>query len=466
MTLIAIAAALAGLLFGYDTGIISGAMLFIKSTFHLSDSLEGIMVSMVPLGALIAAFCCGRLSDIFGRRLILATTGVLYLIGSLLSGLAPEIGILIAGRFLLGLAVGLGSYVAPMYIAEIAKKNNRGALVTLNQLMIVIGIMLSYLVDYIFASHGEWRYMLAAGTVPAIIFLGCLFSLPESPRWLISRGRTDRGREVLEAIHGPKDAQEEFDKIQGIVCQKVLNFRQIIKMGFGRVLALGIVVSIFTQAVGINAIIYYAPVIFKTAGLTHDASSILATVGIGFVNVVFTFIAVFSLDRLGRRKMLLTGVGGIIFSLVVTTVSFWIGVTSVSLAYLVMASFIIFIAFQGIGTGPACWLIPSEIFPTEARGTGMGLSVSFNWLTNFIVALLFPIVLSGLGVVWTFGIFLIIAMIAFLLFYSMVPETKGISLETIEQNIFNGVHLRNLGDVEKAVNISSNELGVDINSNH
>lgn len=446
MYLIATVAALAGLLFGYDAGIISGAMLFIKHTFQMTDTQLGIMVSAVPFGALIAAALCGRLSDLFGRKIILIVTAILYIVGSILSTISPTIDILILSRLLLGFAVGLGSYSAPMYIAEIAKYNTRGGLVTLNQLAITVGIMLSYIVDYIFAYHGHWRYMLGCGFIPAIILFVCVLTLPESPRWLITKGRLEQAKEILRKIHG-QDSDVEFQRMQETISHRALSFTEILRSGFIRVLMLGIVVSIFTQAVGINAIIYYAPEIFQTAGLAKATSSILATAGIGLINVIFTVLAVFCLDRFGHRRMLLIGVAGIILSLVIATSAFAFGVTSLALAWGIIGSFVLFIACQAIGTGPACWLIPSEIFPTEARGVGMGLSVAFNWGTNVVIAFGFPIVLNSLGASWTFGIFLAIAVIAFLLFSAWVPETNKVSLEQVERNIAAGKKLRNLGEV-------------------
>ncbi|WP_423063056.1 sugar porter family MFS transporter [Candidiatus Paracoxiella cheracis] len=445
MYLLAIVAALAGLLFGYDTGIISGAMLFLKKTFLMTTTELGVVVSAVPFGALVAAAFCGRLNDVLGRKRILFITALLYFIGSITSALSPNVEVLIASRLILGFAVGLGSYSAPVYIAEIAKQENRGALVTLNQLAITVGIMLSYLVDYIFASQGQWRYMLGCGFIPALILLICIFSLPESPRWLVTKGKIARAKEILGAIHGD-DSKQEFNQIKSVVSQEPLTYRQLINLGFMRVLLLGIAVSIFTQAVGINAIIYYAPTIFQTAGLTKATSLILATAGIGMVNVLFTLVAVRYLDRLGRRKMLLFGLGGILFSLAVATTAFAHTAVSIELAWAIMASFVIFIASQAIGTGPACWLIPSEIFPTEARGLGMGLAVAFNWATNVIVAFFFPITLTHLGPSITFGIFLAIACVAFIVFFLFVPETKGVSLEQIEKNIEAGKPLRQLGD--------------------
>ncbi len=445
MYLIAIIAALTGLLFGYDASIVSGAMLFFEKTFHLTGAELGVVVSAVPLGALIAALLCGRLSDKFGRKKILFVTAILFILGSILSALSSNLELLIASRFILGISVGLGSFSAPMYIAEISRSSNRGALVTLNQLAITVGIVLAYAVSYALSFGGHWRLMLGAGAIPAIVLFSCIFFIPESPRWLLLKGRHIKAKKVLEDIHGDEVAQNELQQIEHVINAKSFSFTHLIKSGFFKVLMLGIIVSIFTQAVGINAIIYYAPSIFIKAGLTSATSSTLATLGIGIINVVFTLVAIRYLDKLGRRKMLLTGMTGIILSLAIVTILFSYGLTATAVVSGIMACFLLFVACQAIGTGPACWLIPSEIFPTAARGVGMSLSVAFNWGTNLLVALFFPILLNRAGSSWTFGAFLIIAIVGFILFYKLVPETKGVPLETIEKNIVDGKPLRQLG---------------------
>lgn len=443
--LVAIVAALAGLLFGFDAGIISGVLLFLKHNFADSATNTGLIVSAVPFGALISAALCGKFNDVLGRKKILFVTAVLFFIGSLICAAAPTVTDLVIGRFILGIAIGIGSFSAPLYIAEVSQYRVRGALVTLNQLAIVLGIMLAYLINYVFSTSGEWRYMLAFGMFPALILGICVLFLPESPRWLMLKGREQEAYDILDHIHDADEAKQEIAKINKVLSAEKLTLKEAFARGFKKVLWLGIFVSILTQAVGINAIIYYAPTVFKLTGFSADASAIFATVGIGFVNVVFTIVAIFLLDNLGRRTLLLTGVAGIILSLIVLTIAFHVGVNSMTLAWITFFSMVLFVACQAIGTGPACWLIPSEIFPMQVRGLGMGISVAFNWGANVVVAFVFPIVLANWGAAISFGMFLIIAIIAWLYFYAYVPETKGVSLEQIEENLASGCKSRELG---------------------
>lgn len=442
----AIVAALAGLLFGYDAGIISGAILFIKETFNITPQQVGTLVSAVPLGALIAAAICGKLNDWLGRKKILFATAILFILGTLLSALAHDISMLYSGRLLIGLAIGVGSFSAPLYIAEISEQKHRGALVTLNQLAIVIGIFLAYLINYAFAASHNWRWMLGYGVIPALILFICCFFLPESPRWLVSKSKISEALKILRYIHGDQQANYEMAQLTQVAKVERMRFTDLMRRNFWKVLLLGILVSILTQAVGINAIIYYAPTIFQQTGFSAATTAILATTGIGLINVIFTLIAVRYLDKIGRRKLLMIGISGIVLSLIILSSAFAMGVNhSVSLAWLALGSMLLFVACQAFSTGPACWLIPSEIFPVSVRGLGMGLSVAFNWGTNVLVAALFPVVLAVWGGTIAFLIFLIIALIAWLYFYFYVPETKNVSLEQIELNLLDGKNTRELG---------------------
>lgn len=445
---ISMVAALAGLLFGYDVGVISDAIIFIKQVFNLTPSQEGILVSAVPFGALVAAALCGKWNDILGRRNNLIITALLFMVGTLGCTFATNIGMLLISRLIVGIAIGIGSFSAPLYISEVAEEARRGGLVTLNQLAIVIGIFSAYLINYLFAKGGDWRWMFGCGLIPAILLFVMALYLPESPRWLMSRGLVDKAQAILTRIHGAHKANAELLALQQVVNLEHNPNGSKVKLpkNFYRVLILGILVSILTQAVGINAIIYYAPTIFQLTGFNHQSSATLATLGVGAVNVIFTLVAIRFLDAFGRRSLLLIGVGGIILSLVIMVLSFAGNIQgSMTLAWLTFGAIILFIACQAIGTGPACWLIPSEIFPTNSRGLGMGVSVAFNWGTNVIVAFLFPIVLSGWGGAASFAVFLAIAIIAWLYFYFFLPETKNISLEQIEKNLFAGNKTRDLG---------------------
>lgn len=442
----ALAAGLAGVLFGYDAGIISGVLLFVKKVFQLSDVMQGLIVSAVPFGALVFALLCGRFNDIFGRKAALLFTACLFGVGALVCAFADSETSLLVGRLLLGFAIGIGSFSAPLYIAEISDEKSRGALVTINQLAIVSGILISYIISFILTPFGAWRWMLGLSFIPAAILFFSALRLPPSPRWLMTKQRFEEARKVLTLIHGSEKADEEMVQLNIIMAQKQLSLRETFSGNYLRVILLGIFVSILTQAVGINAIIYYAPTIFEATGFSQATGATLATIGIGLINFIFTIVAIYLLDRVGRRKLLLTGTFGIILSLIVLTLGFSIGIGNHFFDYIILGSMLFFIACQAIGTGPACWLIPSEIFPLKIRGAGMGLAVAFNWGANVVVAFLFPIVLFHFGAAVSFGIFLIIAIIAFSYFYCKVPETKNVSLEKIEENLARNRPMRELGD--------------------
>ncbi len=442
----ALTAALAGVLFGYDAGIISGVLLFVKNIFHLSDVMQGLIVSAVPFGALVFALLCGKFNDIFGRKAALLFTACLFGFGALLCAFAETETALLIGRLLLGFAIGIGSFSAPLYIAEISDEKSRGALVTINQLAIVSGILISYIISFVLTPFGAWRWMLGLSFVPAAILFFSALKLPPSPRWLMTKQRVEEAKKILIQIHGPEKANEEMAQLNLIMAQKQLSFRETFRGNYLKVIFLGIFVSILTQAVGINAIIYYAPTIFEATGFSQATGATLATVGIGLINFIFTIVAIYLLDRVGRRKLLLTGTCGIVLSLIVLTIGFSMGLGNYSFDYIILGSMLFFIACQAIGTGPACWLIPSEIFPLKIRGAGMGLAVACNWGANVVVAFLFPIVLDRFGAAISFGIFLVIAIIAYCYFYVKVPETKNVSLEQIEKNLARNRPMRELGD--------------------
>lgn len=441
-------AALAGLLFGYDVGVISGALIFIHKALATTAAQDGMIVSTVPFGALLAAALGGRLNDMLGRRDSLLVTASLFIFGSLLCALADTVPVLIVGRFLLGLAVGVGSFSAPLYIAELSASADRGRLVTMNQLAITLGILLAYFIDYCFAPTANWRMMLGLGAVPAAFLAAGIGLLPRSPRWLLLKGRRKQAYLSLRELYGESRVREEFREIVKSFSGSIkLTFADIASGNFFKVLVLGVMVSIITQAVGINAIIYYAPVIFNHAGFSSGQGDIMATVGLGVINVVFTIIAMLRLDKAGRRKMLLGGMLGIIVSLLVLVVAFLYGIHTFWMTWAAFLCLGLFVASQAIGTGPACWLVPSEIFPTSMRSVGMSISVAFNWATNVVVAMLFPIILLYHGPAVVFTIFLVIALLGWWYFYVCLPETKGLSLETIEENLRLGKSLRDLGSV-------------------
>ena len=443
-------AALAGLLFGYDVGVISGAILFITPEFHLTPAQVGTVVGLVPLGALLDALLCGKISDAIGRKVALIITALLFFVGSIICALSLSLDQLMLGRFMLGLAVGLGSFSAPLYISEIAHKSRRGGFVTLNQLAITLGILLSYTLNYYFALHANWRWMVGFGAVLALILLVLTFIIPRSPRWLMSKGRTQDAQSILVDLHGQVNAREEMAEISSVLQEKSTGgWRMLMSPGFKKVLFLGVFVSIFTQAVGINAIIYYAPHILEGAGFTSAAIALLATIGIGAINTLFTCVSIVLLDRMGRRFMLLMGLTGIACCLAVISLFMFYGHPSVTQAWVIMSCMGLFVAFQALSTGPACWLIPAEIFPLRVRGLGVSISVAFNWGTNVIIAMFFPSMMLYLKGGATFAVFLCVALIAICFCYFFLPETKGVSLETIEKNTSNNVRLRDLAQVSE-----------------
>jgi SP family galactose:H+ symporter-like MFS transporter len=437
-------AALGGLLFGYDTGVISGAILFIKKSFSLSPQLQEIVVSAVLVGAVIGAVTGGRLADRFGRRRLIILSAVIFSIGAVATALAPLISLLIAGRIVVGIAIGIASFIAPMYISELAPARVRGSLVSVNQLAITVGIVVSYLVDYAFSGLGAWRMMLGLAAVPSIILALAMWRLPSSPRWLVARGSMDKARSVLGRIRRSSEIDAEVKEIKrSLEKQKgsgVLLSHPMLRMA----LFVGIGLAVFQQLTGINTVIYYAPTIFEFAGFKTAGFSILATVGVGLVNVAFTLLAIRLIDRVGRRPLLLGGVAGQIVGLVILGLAFQLHQLARFIGYIAVASLAIYVASFAIGLGPVFWLMISEIYPLKVRGAAMSLATVVNWGVNLAVAVTFLTLVGAVGRPGTFWIYAGIGIAAWLFFYFLVPETRGKSLEEIEDHWHAGKHPREL----------------------
>jgi SP family galactose:H+ symporter-like MFS transporter len=437
-------AALGGLLFGYDTGVISGAILFIKKSFSLSPQLQEIVVSAVLVGAVIGAVTGGRLADRFGRRRLIILSAVIFSIGAVATALTPLISLLIAGRIVVGIAIGIASFIAPMYISELAPARVRGSLVSVNQLAITVGIVVSYLVDYAFSGLGAWRMMLGLAAVPSIILALAMWRLPSSPRWLVARGSMDKARSVLGRIRRPSEIDAEVKEIKrSLEKQKgsgVLLSHPMLRMA----LFVGIGLAVFQQLTGINTVIYYAPTIFEFAGFKTAGFSILATVGVGLVNVAFTLLAIRLIDRVGRRPLLLGGVAGQIVGLVILGLAFQLHQLARFIGYIAVASLAIYVASFAIGLGPVFWLMISEIYPLKVRGAAMSLATVVNWGVNLAVAVTFLTLVGAVGRPGTFWIYAGIGIAAWLFFYFLVPETRGKSLEEIEDHWHAGKHPREL----------------------
>jgi len=444
--IIAFVAALAGLLFGFDTGVISGAILFIKDQFNLTSVVVERVVSAVLLGAVIGAAFSGTMADKLGRRRSIVITAILFSLGAIGSAFAPSIPVLILCRFAIGLAIGVASYVAPLYISEISPSDIRGALVSLNQLMITCGIVVSYLVDYMLtAGQQEWRWMFGLGAIPAVILLIGMIYLPETPRWLVTQGLIDKAKNVLARTGRGKNAEVEIESISKTMSEKKCSWREVFQPWIRPALFVGIGLAFFQQATGINTIIYYAPTIFEFAGFGTHRVAILATVGVGVVNVLMTLVAIWLLDRLGRKPLLYIGMAGMALSLGVLGVAFQMTNLSGLLQWIAVASVLFYIASFAISLGPIFWLMIAEIYPLRVRGRAMSLATVANWGFNMLVAATFLTLTESLGKAGTFWLFAVLSVAGIAFCYLFVPETKGYTLEEIEQYLHSGKGLRRLG---------------------
>lgn len=433
VTVVSWISALAGLLFGYDTGVISGAILFVKKDFSLNDFQEEVVVSAVLVGAVIGAIFGGKLADRFGRRNVLIQVGILFIIGAIGTALAPTPTWLAIGRVVVGIAIGVASFTAPLYISEVSPPQVRGKLVSLNQLMITIGIVVSYLADYGLSGARAWRWMFGVAAIPALILVIGLIFVPESPRWLMSRGLAERAREILKRIRQSSSVDAEISEIEQSLGKQEGGWREILSSSVRPALIVGIGLAIFQQFTGINTVIYYAPTIFQFAGFPSASAAILATAGVGVVNVALTIVALRQLDRAGRRPLLLYGLIGMILSLAILGFAFLSPSLSSVIAWVAVISLAVYVACFAIGLGPVFWLMISEIYPLRVRGQAMAVATVANWGANLLVALTFLSLLHSLGRSWTFWLYGIIGVLAWIFVYKLVPETKGRTLEQLEE---------------------------------
>jgi sugar porter (SP) family MFS transporter len=464
---VATIAAFGGLLFGYDTGVISGALLLIKTQFaepgaqQMALGLQEWVVSVVLIGAMAGALISGKLADKFGRKKIIIVTSIIFILGSAISGLAPDIILIIIGRVIIGLAIGVASFTVPLYISEISPKKIRGALVSLNQLAITIGIFVSYLVDLGFAeTHEGWRWMFLVGVLPAIILGIGMFFLPDSPRWLLSKGKEDAARLALEKTAKHDEVQGEMSSIQKVLLSESKNkssISELLQPWLRPALIIGIGLMFFQQFTGINTVIYYAPTIFQIAGFQGDFAPILATSLVGIVNILMTIVAIWLIDRWGRRPLTFLGLAGMVVALTVMGFAFnQAEALGSSLKWISVSSVVIYIAFFAISLGPIAWLIISEIYPLRIRGIAMSIATFSNWLFNFIVAKTFLTLTKVLTIPGTeitgadgtqssnpagaFWVFAAVGIIGLIFTYYYMPETKGHTLEEIEEHWSKGKH--------------------------
>lgn len=430
-------ASLGGLLFGYDTGVISGALLFIRTRFALDPAMQGLVVALALLGATLGAAGAGTSADRFGRRRVIIATAALFVAGAILCAMAQSLAVLLAGRLVIGVAIGVASMLTPLYLSEMAPAERRGAVVSLNQMCVTIGIVVSYLVDYLLSGvDGGWRWMLGLAAVPGLVLgVGMLF-LPESPRFLAGSGRLAEAARVLRALRGRDDVRAELDGLATDIAREPgVGSGSLLRRGAGRhALIVGVGLALFQQVTGINTVIYFAPTIFEQAGLSAASTSILATAGVGLVNVAMTYVALRLLDRVGRRIMLLVGLSGMFAMLGVLSVGFAVGPRS-GLAPLTVAAVALYVAFFAIGLGPVFWLLISEIFPLRIRGRGMSVSSVANWGANLAVSQVFLPLVHAIGAAATFALFAAMTALNVAFALWLVPETSGRSLEQIEADL-------------------------------
>ncbi|AWN16840.1 sugar porter family MFS transporter [Salinisphaera sp. LB1] len=447
--IIATIAALAGLLFGMDIGIISGALPWIKKTFHIGDVTQEFIVSSMMLGAASGATASGWLSRKFGRKVTLTVSGTVYILGAIGCALAVSPAMLIATRVVLGLAVGISSYIAPVYLSEIAPERIRGTLISFYQLMIMGGIFVAYLVDAGFNYPGGWRWMLGVIAIPAAIMVLGMYILPRSPRWLANNQRRDKARNVLMRLRQDEETVDaEMARIQQSTERNNEGWQLFREdRNFRRSVGLGMLLQFMQQFTGANVILYYAPHILKMAGYSSSNEQMWGTVLIGLVMTLATLIAITFVDRVGRKPLLYIGFTVMGACMALLGVLYAIGLQSHPLLqYGALGFLAIFVISYAMSAAPMVWILCSEIQPLKGRDFGVACSTVTNWLSNFVIGVTFLSLLNVLGNANTFWLYAALNFLFILFTLLLIPETKGVSLEQIENNLFDGNRLRALGE--------------------
>jgi MFS transporter, SP family, arabinose:H+ symporter len=448
LMLVCLVASLGGLLFGFDTAVISGTVDMVTAQFNLTELQSGWFTSSAIVGCIVGALVAGWLGDNFGRKPVLIVSAMLFFISALGSAVPPNFRLLIVARIIGGIGVGMASVLAPLYISEFAPPRLRGRLVAMYQLSIVLGILAAYFSNFMLQQHAQghspalsgegflhhvmiaevWRSMFGAEMIPASLFFLLLFLVPESPRWLINAGMGKKGMGILTRISGAVTAQKEYDGINSSSLHDTSSIKELLRPGLRTALMVGVGLSVFGQMTGVNIVIYYGPSILKQAGL-EMGSALQYQVALGIVNLIFTLIALSVIDRLGRRPLLIGGMAAVVLTLGAAGVLFSLGNTPGMLIVLVLG---IYIASVALSICAVIWVLTPEIFPTRVRGKAMSIATLSNWGTNAISAQLFPWYVATLGMHVGFFTFAGICLIATVFFWRFVPETKGKSLEEIE----------------------------------
>jgi sugar porter (SP) family MFS transporter len=424
------------MLFGFDISVISGAMLFLKTDFRLTDVQLEFAVGVAMAGALVGSALAGYATDRWGRRSLLIATALGFGLFAVLSGLATGLVSFSVARFFVGACIGIASLVVPLYISEMAPARIRGALVSLNQLAITVGIGVAYFVDYALAGSRNWRWMFISAVLPAIVLLVGMMFLPESPRWLARQGFLERALANFRGLGRGDEAEAELAEVEAALQEEEEGLGSLFHPGFRVAVLVGMGLAIFQQISGINTIIYYSPVILRMSGYPSDKAAILAAAIIGVANVLITIVSILLVDRLGRRFLLLVGTAGMVVALGYVGMAFYQGTGGIAVLYGVIAYILSF----GIGLGPVMWLLISEIYPTKIRGKAMSLATLSVWGANWVVAVTFLSLIHAAGPAGTFWFYACICVLALAFCYAFVPETKGQSLEAIER------HWRRIGE--------------------
>jgi sugar porter (SP) family MFS transporter len=428
--------ALGGLLFGYDTGVVSGALLFLKNDFGgLSSFEQELVTSLLLVGAAVGALFAGRIADRVGRRLTVLGTALIFIVGVLLAAFTPTFPVLLVARIVIGLAVGAASMVVPLYIGEVAPPRIRGALVSMNQLAITSGILVSYLADYWLADTKSWRLMFGLAAIPAVLLFAGMVFQAESPHWLVMRGRDAEARRVLSRLRAPEEIEPEIAEVHRVAELEQLRTRDLLGAKLRPMLAVGVLLAIFQQVTGINTVIYYAPTLLQSAGFGTNGA-LLANVVNGGVNVIMTIIAIRLLDRVGRRTLLLAGTTGMAVGMFLTAFSFSAGEQlHGARAVTAILGLLIYTGSFAVGLGPVFWLLIAEIYPLTIRGAAMSVATIANWAANFVVTISFLTIKNAIGGMGVFLLFGSLTVVALLYFWRKVPETKGKSLQELEQEL-------------------------------